>query len=119
MESNEKKSIRVFVKSKRIPVVTTCNIPQLLPIGSSVILTSSRRRIVRYENVLDDYQEGVLDSVRKFASNHDMRLEVTDITRESILKQLLRRIVGQKIDSIDVKAPESMLNVLWRNSAYE
>ena len=115
MRSNQS-NIKVFVKSKRVPITTSDTTPQVLPIGSSLLLTSSKRSIVIYENVLDDYQEMVLESVKRFARNSGIQVEIKDVAKENILKQLLRRVKGQKIDRIAVIVPESALMALWRNS---
>ena len=115
MQSSES-NIRVLVRSRRVPVVTCDNTLQVLPIGSLVLLTSSKRRIIAHENVLDDYQEIVLESVRRFARNNGMQVEVKDVAKENILKRLLRRIMVQRIDRIAVSVPEPALKALWRNS---
>ena len=105
----------VFVKSKRIPVVTSYNAPQLLPIGPFMLLTSSKRSTVRYENTLDEYQERILESVRRFAANNGMRIMIKDVSKENILKLLLRKILRQKIDRISISMPETALNILAKN----
>ena len=113
---NSASNIRVLVRSRRVPVITSDNTPQVLPIGPLVLLTSSKRRIVAHENVLDDYQERVLESVRRFARNNGMKVEVKDVAKENILRRLLRRIMGQRIDRIAVSVPEPALKALWRSS---
>jgi len=109
-------NIRVLVKSKRVPIITIDNTLQVLPIGSFVLLTSSKRMIVAHENVLDAYQERVLESVRRFARNNGMQVEVKDVAKENILEQLLRRLIGQRIDRIAISVPEPALKALWGNS---
>jgi|GEM_PF-1681388 len=115
VQSNRNDCITVFVKSKRIPVVTSYNAPQLLPIGPFMSLTSSRRGIVVYENILDDYQESILVSIKRFARNNGMQVEIKDVSKENILKRLFRRILGQKIDRIAISIPETALSTISKN----
>ncbi|MBM3897845.1 MAG: hypothetical protein FJ358_04895 [Thaumarchaeota archaeon] len=78
-------------------------------------LTSSRRGIVVYENILDDYQESILVSIKRFARNNGMQVEIKDVSKENILKRLFRRILGQKIDRIAISIPETALSTISKN----
>ena len=103
---NEPK-VRLYVKSERIitgtsetereiPARSTFSHPDQVKVEGSVAKGTFRMRYFatetepKYDFVLSEDQQTVVEMVKKVASRHGLNVEVIDVTKEHILHRLVR-----------------------------
>jgi hypothetical protein len=98
--STEKGRITVFVQSKRVYVDTrVLSLPSFAGSGLGSNLAYQTRRVVVYEDVLDQEQREALEDSEALARSLGVELEVKDIGKSSVFTRILNYILRAKVPS--------------------
>lgn len=89
------RSVRVLVRSRRVPVRTTVvQTPLYFPFGR-LVQTAPRQEVV-YESVYDEPQLRAIDEARRLSCNLGLQLRVVDATKSGVFNRFLSTMLGIK-----------------------
>ena len=85
--------LQLVIRSKRVSRLVEFEVPLMTSLGKVGV---EKKRAIVYDYVLDEGQKQALNEARKFAVKQGLSLQVTDISRQS----LLRRTVASGLEGI-------------------
>jgi len=103
-------TVRVVVKSRRVPVRTALvQTPHFSPAGT--FITSTSRRTVVYESVFDEPQLKAIEEARQLSCNLGFEFKVVDQAKASRFGRILSALLGSSPDDglLQIGSPEQLL----------
>ena len=89
------RSVRVLVRSRRVPIRTTVvRTPVYFPFGT-LVHTATRQEVV-YESVYDEPQRRAIEEARRLSCNLGLKLRVVDATKSGVFNRFLSTVLGIK-----------------------